>query len=119
MRAKPGFVEIDLVSQDGGNGSGEFAHTLDVVDIATPWTQTQALKNKAQRWVSEALRCMANFPLPIKGIDSDNGSKFINAHLLRFTTDNQITSTRGRAYNNNDSCYVEQKNWAAVRKTVV
>jgi hypothetical protein len=51
---KPGFVEIDLVGHDGGDPSGEFAQTLNVTDIATGWTEDQAVKNKAQRWVFEA-----------------------------------------------------------------
>ena len=116
---EPGFVEIDLVAHDGGNARGEYAQTLDVVDVATRWTETRAVKNKAQRWVFMALQyIIAKFPFPIKGIDSDNGSEFINVHMVRFCTQNGITFTRSRVYRKNDSCYVEQKNWTAVRKTV-
>ncbi len=116
---KPGFVEVDLVSHDGGNTRGDYIHTLDVTDVATGWTETQAVRNKAQVWVFEALKdIFQRMPFPILGIDSDNGSEFINAHLLRFCEENKITFTRTRPYRKNDNCYVEQKNWSVVRKTV-
>jgi hypothetical protein len=79
----PGFVEIDLVGHEGGNSSGEFCFTLTVTDIATGWTINRSVKNKAAIWVFEALQhVIALFPFRILGIDSDNGSEFINAHLL-------------------------------------
>ena len=117
--ARPGFIEIDLVEHNGGNPRGEFACTLDAVDIATRWTETRAVRNKAQRWVFEALmhiiECM---PFALKGIDSDNGSEFINNHMIRFCRANSVTFTRSRPNKKNDSCYVEQKNWSLVRVTV-
>ncbi len=80
---RPGFVEIDLVSHDGGNPTGEHAWTLTVTDIATGWTENRAVRNKAEIWVLAALeRIVDGFPFPVLGIDSDNGSEFINAHLL-------------------------------------
>ena len=117
--AVPGFVEIDLVGHEGGNSSGEFCFTLTVTDIATGWTINQSVRNKAQRWVFTALEhVVAAFPFPILGIDSDNGSEFINEHLLRYCEDNKITFTRSRPGNKNDGAYVEQKNWARVRELV-
>jgi transposase InsO family protein len=117
--AVPGFVEIDLVGHEGGNASGEFCFTLTVTDIATGWTVNRSVKNKAQRWVFEALEhVIAAFPFQIKGIDSDNGSEFINAHLLAWCTRQQITFTRSRPGNKNDGAHVEQKNWARVRELV-
>ncbi|MDR7435689.1 MAG: transposase family protein [Armatimonadota bacterium] len=90
-----------------------------MVDVATQWTETFAVPNKAQRWVFEALqRKLVAFPFPIRGIDSDNGSGFINNHLLRFRIAQEITFTRSRPNRRNDSCHVEQKNWAVVRRTV-
>lgn len=116
---RPGFLEIDLVAHDGGNSRGDFAQTLDMVDVATQWTETVAVPNKAQRWVFEALqRKLPGFPFPILGIDSDNGSEFINYHLLRFCETQRITFTRSRTTHKNDNCHVEQKNWAVVRRTV-
>ena len=117
--AAPGFVEIDLVGHEGGNSSGEFCFTLTVTDIATGWTINRSVRNKAQRWVFEALQYVsAQFPFPIRGIDSDNGSEFINAQLLAYCVDHQITFTRSRPGNSNDGAHVEQKNWARVRELV-
>jgi hypothetical protein len=117
--ARPGFVEIDLVSHDGGILEGDNIHTLDVTDVCTAWTETQAVKNKAQRWVFDALQTIIPLlPFPLLGIDSDNGSEFINNHLKRFCEEHQLTFTRSRPYRKNDSCFVEQKNWSVVRRTV-
>ncbi|MGH3503152.1 MAG: integrase catalytic domain-containing protein [Nocardioidaceae bacterium] len=116
---RPGFVEIDLVGHEGGNPSGDFCQTLTVTDIATGWTETKAVKNKAQKWVHAALdEIIAAFPFPILGIDSDNGAEFINAHLLRYCQHNTITFTRSRPGRKNDGAHVEQKNWSVVRQAV-
>lgn len=117
--AVPGFVEIDLVAHDGGNASGEHCYTLTVTDIAIGWTVNRSVPNKAEKWVVGALDYIAGvFPFPILGIDSDNGSEFINHHLFRYCTDRQITFTRSRPGNKNDGAHVEQKNWARVRELV-
>ncbi|MGO9034222.1 integrase catalytic domain-containing protein, partial [Mycobacterium sp.] len=114
--AVPGFVEIDLVSHDGGNPAGEHAWTLTVTDIATGWTENRSLPSKALKGVMAALDDItAVMPFPIRGIDSDNGSEFINFHLLDWCCKHQITFTRSRAGNKNDGCHVEQKNWTTVR----
>lgn len=117
--AVPGFVEIDLVGHDGGNASGEHCFTLTVTDIATGWTVNRSVPNKAEKWVVDALQHVTGvFPFPILGIDSDNGSEFINHHLFRYCTQRQITFTRSRPGNSNDGAHVEQKNWARVRELV-
>lgn len=118
-QSQPGFVEIDLVGHDGGFAQGDFCQTLDVTDVASGWTETQAVINKAQVWVFEALqRIRERLPFVLKGIDSDNGSEFINDHLLRYTRQERITFTRGRAGKKNDGCFVEQKNYSVVRRAV-
>lgn len=115
----PGFLEIDLVAHDGGCSSGDFSQTLDVTDVYTGWTETKAVKNKAQVWVFEAIENIRRrMPFPVLGIDSDNGREFINAHLLRFCEREKITFTRSRANKKNDNCYVEQKNYSVVRRHV-
>jgi len=117
--ARPGFVEIDLVGHDGGVASGDYIQSLNFTDIATCWDTTVACKNKAQKHVFEATRkASARFPFKILGIDSDNGSEFINAHMLRYCIENKITFTRSRAHKKNDSCFVEQKNYSVVRRAV-
>ncbi len=100
-------MEIDCVGHEGGDPRGDFCQSLDVSDIATGWTEPRAVKNKAQRWVFAALlEISVAFPFPIRGIDSDNGSEFINAHLLHYCNDNEITFTRSRAGNKNDGCHI-------------
>ncbi|WP_174705567.1 integrase catalytic domain-containing protein [Rhodococcus koreensis] len=117
--AKPGFVEIDLVGHEGGNAEGEHAYTLTVTDIATGWTENRSVRNKARKWVIAALDEIAKImPFPILGVDSDNGSEFINHHLLAWCEKREITFTRSRPGNSNDGCHVEQKNWAIVRTVV-
>ena len=114
----PGFLEVDLVGHDGGDLNGEFCSTLTGTDIATGWTETRTVRNKAAKWVFAALlEIQAQMPFPVLGIDSDNGSEFINHHLLKWCLDNQITFTRSRPNNSNDGCHVEQKNWAVARRT--
>ncbi|MGH3968512.1 MAG: integrase catalytic domain-containing protein [Mycobacterium sp.] len=117
--AVPGFVEIDLVSHDGGNAAGEHVWTLTVTDVATGWTENRSVPSKARKWVLAALDDItAVMPFPIRGIDSDNGSEFINFHLLDWCDKHQITFTRSRVGNKNDGCHVEQKNWSTVRTLV-
>lgn len=112
-------MEIDLVGHEGGNSQGEFCFTLTVTDIATGWTVNRSVRNKAQKWVFEAIQhATAVFPFPIIGIDSDNGSEFINNELYRYCQEHQITFTRSRPGNKNDAAHVEQKNWSRVRELV-
>lgn len=115
----PGFVEIDLVSHEGGYFQGDNIYTLDLTDIATKWTETRAVINKAQRWAFDALKDIINFlPFSLRGIDSDNGSEFINNHLFRYCEQQHLTFTRSRPYRKNDNCFVEQKNYSVVRRAV-
>ena len=116
---RPGFCEVDLVAHDGGSPFGEFCQTLDLTRVATGWTEPRALKNKAQRWVHEAIEeIRGELPFPLLGLDCDNGSEFINMHLFRYCEDHGITFTRSRPYRKNDNCFVEQKNWPVVRQQV-
>lgn len=112
-----GFVEIDLVQHDGGNPSGFFAYTLNLTDVCTGWTEMIAVRNKAQVHVFNALtEERQRLPFDLLGIDSDNGSEFINAHLIAYCEREHITFTRGRVGRKNDNAFVEQKNWSVVRR---
>src|SRR6266540_3445138 len=116
---RPGFCEVDLVAHDGGSPYGEFCQTLDLTCVATGWTEPRALRNKAQRWVNEAIDDIAaELPFPLLGLDSDNGAEFINMQLYGYCEERGITFTRSRPYRKNDNCYVEQKNWPVVRQQV-
>jgi len=115
----PGFVEVDLVGHEGGILRGDFLYTLDVTDVPTGWTETKAIRNKAQVWVFNALKeIRKRLPVELLGIDSDNGSEFINVHLLNYCEREHITFTRSRPYRKNDNCFVEQKNYSVVRRAV-
>lgn len=113
----PGFAEIDLVAHSGNSGQGEFAHSLNLTDIHSGWTESRALLGKSQVAVQQALDEIEGvLPFRLLGLDSDNGSEFINWHLKRWCDDKKIQLTRGRPYKKDDNAHVEQKNWTHVRK---
>lgn len=116
---RPGFVEVDLVGHEGGNPLGEFCFTLTMTDVATGFTVNRSVKNKAAAHVTEAIdHARRRFPFRILGIDSDNESEFINAHLFDFCSANRLTFTRSRPGDKNDGAHVEQENWTHVRELV-
>lgn len=112
-------MEIDLVAHCGNTTAGQYLNTLTCTDIATGWTDVTALLHRSQQAVSKAIHRMRHrLPFPLLGIDSDNGSEFINDLLYRYCLDEKITFTRSRPYKKNDQAHVEQKNWSVVRHTV-
>ena len=116
---QPGFMEMDLVAHCGNTVAGQYLFTLTAVDIATGWTECLALPNKTQWAVYEAVQEMRKrLPFPLLGIDSDNGTEFINDLLYHYCLEENITFTRSRPYQKNDQAHVEQKNWSVVRHTV-
>jgi len=115
----PGFLEIDLVAHCGSTTEGTYLNTLTATDLATGWTECLALAQKTQVAVSQAIgQLRLELPFPLLGLDSDNGSEFINQTLLRYCQSEQITFTRSRPYQKNDQAHVEQKNWSVVRHTI-
>ena len=115
----PGFVEVDLVAHCGESTEGFYLTTLTGVDIATCWVACQAVWGKGQERVGGAVHKMSNLlPFPLLGLDSDNGSEFINHHLYSYCERNGVTFTRSRPYKKNDNAHVEQKNWSVVRRLV-
>ena len=116
---QPGFLEIDLVAHCGMTTEGSYLNTLTATDIATGWTECFALPQKTQAAVSQAVvELQKLLPFPLRGLDSDNGSEFINDTLWRYCQTEQITFTRSRPYQKNDQAHVEQKNWSVVRHTI-
>lgn len=116
---RPGFVEVDLVAHCGTSTAGHYLTTLTVTDVATGWTECVGVWGKGQAAVFGGLeRVRGRLPCALLGIDSDNGSEFLNAHLVRYCQAEQITFTRSRPYWKNDQAHVEQKNWSAVRRHV-
>jgi hypothetical protein len=118
---QPGFCEMDLVDHSGGltvRGC-DHAWTLCFTDIYTSWTECVAVCNKAQIHVFKAIKhARQRLPFPLQGVDSDNGSEFINDELYRYCQEEQLTFTRGRSGRKNDNAHVEQKNWSIVRRAV-
>ncbi|WP_091532731.1 integrase catalytic domain-containing protein [Microlunatus soli] len=115
----PGIIQIDLVGHDGGDANGHFHYSLDATDVATGWTETITVRSKGERIVAAGLEQLwLRFPFHISGIHSDNGSEFINHHLLNWCTSRKITFSRGRSSHSNDQAHIEQKNWSVVRRNV-
>lgn len=113
----PGFLEIDLVEHCGPSASGQFVYSLNATDVHTGWTQTRAVLGKGETGVCAALEeIRRELPFALLGIDSDNGSEFINGHLLRWSGRHGVKFTRSRSYKKNDNAHIEQKNWTHVRK---
>ena len=114
---RPGYEEADLVSHSGESGYGEFIYSLNMTDIFSQWVETQAVMGKGKQGVTEALETISQrIPFPLLGIDSDNGSEFINAHLFGYCQEKEIQFTRSRPYKKDDNAHIEQKNWTHVRK---
>ena len=116
---RPGFLEVDLVAHCGESLEGFHLFTLSTVDVATGWVECQGVWGKGQERVGSAIHHIARrLPFPLLGLDSDNGSEFINHHVYAYCQRKQITFTRSRPYKKNDSAHVEQKNWSVVRRLV-
>jgi hypothetical protein len=117
--SRPGFLEVDLVHHCGESVDGFYLTTLSAVDVATGWSECVAVWGKGQERVGAAIhRMRQRLPFPLLGLDSDNGSEFINRHLFTYCQKERITFTRSRSYKKNDSCHVEQKNWSVVRRII-
>ena len=115
----PGFLEIDLVAHCSESTEGFYLNTLCAVDVASGWTECLPVWGKGQERVGGAVhKIRQRLPFPLLGLDSDNGSEFINRHLFTYCHQQGITFTRSRAYKKNDSCHVEQKNGNVVRRLV-
>lgn len=117
--AIPGFMEADLVAHCGTSMAGTYLHSLTLTDISSGWTECMALIYRDQHIVVEGLKQgIAQLPFPLAGLDTDNGSEFLNRVLIGFCEREQIDFTRSRPYRKNDQCYIEQKNGAVVRRFV-
>lgn len=116
---RPGFMEIDLVAHCGDTAEGKFVYTLTSVDISTGWTALRPVFPRNRHTVLEAIQTMQkSLPFSLLGLDSDNGSEFINVLLFQYCQFQKITFTRSRPYHKNDQAHVEQKNWSVVRHFV-
>jgi len=117
--SQPGFMEADTVAHCGNSLAGDFVWSLTMTDIDTTWTENRATWSKGAEGVLAQIKDIeVHLPFPLQGFDCDNGSEFLNYHLLRYFTDHpSVTSfTRSRPYKKNDNAHVEQKNWSHVRQ---
>ena len=115
---RPGFLEADTVAHCGGSLADGFIWSVTFTDICSQWTCNRATWNKGAAGVVEATRYVEkNLPFEILGFDSDNGSEFLNHHLIRYFQERpkKVNFTRSRPYRKNDNAYVEQKNYTHVR----
>jgi len=117
-QTEPGHFEVDLVHHGGPEPTGDFVYTLQLVDVATGWSERVAILGRSQLRMEEGFRrVLARVPFPVKELHSDNGSEFLNNHLVRFfgETITGLQLTRSRPYQKNDNRFVEQKNSTLVR----
>jgi hypothetical protein len=123
----PGFLQLDpsassgqaLVAHCGRSVEGFYRNTLSAVDVATGWVEVQGVWGKGQERVGNAIHTIRQrLPFPLLGLDSDNGSEFINHRLHTYCLREKITFTRSRPYKKNDSAHVEQKNGSVVRRLI-
>lgn len=116
--AQPGHFEVDMVHHCGVSASGQFVHTLQIIDVATGWSERVATLGRAYLVMEDAfLRILARLPFSVLELHPDNGSEFLNHHLVRFWRDKVkgVRLSRSRAWNKNDNRFVEQKNATLVR----
>jgi len=112
-----GFMEMDTVAHNGGDPSGEFIYSLDMVEIYSGWSEQYAVLGKGERGVLQAIEAVkSELPFALRGLDSDNGGEFINYHLVRYCQRQKINFTRSRPDRKNDNAYVEQKNYTHIRR---
>ena len=115
-RQELGFGEMDTVAHNGGDPSGEFIYSLDLVEISSGWSEQYAVMGKGETGVIAAIDDIKNnLPFRLTGLDSDSGGEFINWHLVRYCQKNNLFFTRSRPDRKNDNAYVEQKNNTHIR----
>lgn len=112
-----GFMEMDTVAHNGGDPSGQFVYSLDMVEIATGWSEQMAVLGKGEKEIVAAVNeIRAHLPFKLLGLDSDSGGEFINWHMVRYCGKEKLFFTRSRPDRKNDNAYVEQKNYTHIRK---
>lgn len=117
--SRPGFLEADTVAHCGDSLAGTFVYTVDTTDLATGWTEQRAVWGKSEQEVLAQIKDIESaLPFPMLGFDCDNGSEFLNWHLVRHFQDRHdpVFFTRSRPYEKNDNAHIEQKNWTQVRQ---
>jgi len=115
----PGYMEADTVAHCGSSLAGDFIWSIVLTDIHSGWTCQRAVWNKGSHGVCEAIGDMEKkLPFALLGFDCDNGSEFLNHHLIHYFVQRPkpVGFTRSRPYHKNDNAHVEQKNWTHARQ---
>lgn len=116
---RPGFIEADTVAHCGTSLLGSFIWSITLTDIYSGWTENGAAWNKGAEGVLGQIQSIeARLPFSVLGFDCDNGSEFLNHHLIRYLQNRKepVQFTRSRPYHKGDNAHVEQKNWTHVRQ---
>lgn len=117
VEAEPGFFEVDTVAHCGPTLKGEFVRSVNCTDMLTGWVFTRSVRNNAMVHIVSAFDALVDsVPFMVTGIDSDNGSEFINHQVLGWTAEKKIFFTRSRPYQKNDQATIESKNNHLVRR---
>jgi hypothetical protein len=115
---EPGHCEVDLVHHCGPSATGDYLHTLQLVDVATGWSERVAVLGRSALMMEAGFRrILSRLPFALLELHPDNGSEFLNHHLWRFFK-NQVAGlqfSRSRPWQKNDNRFVEQKNHSLVR----
>jgi transposase InsO family protein len=113
---KPGYLRVDTVHQGDLDGIKGVYH-INAVDEVTQWQVVGAVAAITQKHLEPVLRAMlSQFPFPVRGFHSDNGSEFINDTVSGLLKDLLIEQTKSRPRRSNDNGLVESKNGAVIRK---
>jgi hypothetical protein len=107
----PGALQGDLGLHCGESTDGFYLATLVAVDVATTWTELQAVWGLHRRRVTSGINLLRQrLPVPLRAWHSDNGGEFLNACLVTWCRREGIRFTRGRPYRKNDQAWVEERN---------
>ena len=115
---EPGHFEVDTVHHCGDETSGQYVHTVQMLDVATGWSECVAVLGRSYLVMEDGFEHIVHrLPFHIREIHPDNGSEFFNAHLLRFwkETVKDLEMSRSRPYKKNDNRFVEENNSSLVR----
>lgn len=115
----PGHIEMDCVLHCGESLSGQYAETLNLLDIHTHWNEKSVFLDKTRAKVISTLHVLRKqFPFPLRSVDFDNGFEFVNWRMYNYCTREKLLFTRSRSYHKNDQAHIEGKNFQSVRKLI-
>lgn len=115
---EPGHFEVDLVHHCGVSSNGQYVHTLQMVDVATGWSECAAILGRSYLVMEDGFRrILKRLPFAVLELHPDNGVEFFNAFMLKFWKDTlkDVQLSRSRPFQKNDNRFVEENNFSLVR----